>query len=1153
MQSLNYLLKQKKEHVDKSVKNKWNLFFLSTRLLIFSFFLLMMNSAYSVGTENQTQVKEWTFVTEESLSVNETDILANTPMQALKFLQKAFPNQPVEILHKFSFEAKHKHLGENDNKRKTYFSSIPGLKEAISVYSFSKLPSAIARKNPCWLTLSGMMEHLKQKKEAKDPQFEKLLKVLHAPLNTEEWYIYDGGTIDEAINNVAMEAYHSFKRGFKWIWNRLQGKEDNNTLINTDNNILRQQIYKQVLTWHNKRAETESVKYIATLDDINPKLATVQNEENSTAYKSDDTQDNYTNSSESSKPFNKIEKCLFSALMISQCFSLGASVSVPTYFFTANSVNNYCLAPNGQCTYVGNANISRLMTEFPGGDFIAAESINGGMIPLNHAVAEAVVPEEFSGTFSTGEHSLDGFPINGRIPLFESVNNSFIKCNIPVKLGSVPDNAQSLLTRRVLHSNRIETTLQWSDKYSGFYYTHPIVGNIQGNNSKLIVKHDTQRDSQYSYFYNVLVQKSTGIIATEVSGNHNHLEHQGAVQIVRTIDNDVPGNIAKIISGTDNKLIQKGAFIVNRALNPNKIALTNNANSILSSAEGNGTLEIAAPIEGTNDFGWRAICSQRFSHANSKVACRQLGFTGNSKSYTDNNEFSLPAILRNIRCTGNEASLLQCPYDTVDESNCTEPPVAVYCMKEKNYNNDAVLYSGISRYSPTSINKASFILLDKDGFLDFGKFSQKNSVRTTQPADWRKAYEHLCTSEQCDISCHYVNEKLYSVIRYGNKTLLVSHQYYPARMNLHSFFNSGRITDAKGLIRITDISQRGANGTIKLYQPRSDSHLGKLSFNDPAIYTPPVSEIVINGSLLSFHRYVTYRNPYNSENLGHSISYLDYNNEIPGIQLGELSLDVTGDSTYNSTRYDFPGENALLLSENAAFTHNQAENTIIQHPLKYNGEHYTLDKGNITYQLPPEPLITAGKDGDYFYVVTTQEVPNNSVNSKRLIFSRYNLQSGEKDNDWERSEQPDNFFNEANSYEMSFNGDEIKLIRRDQIFILNGIPYGLRIPQGGGCSEIQINQVHTGMSSQTGTPYLIPPSTSNSTSQSIPDSTSSDNIIKASMGPAAGIIGVIIVGAILVNLCGNKKSNNNNTDNLLSEPDQSENHDTNPLIEETEM
>ncbi len=361
---------------------------------------------------------------------------------------------------------------------------------------------------------------------------------MHTPVNTEEWHIYDGGTTDDAINNVAMEFYHSLKGGFQLVWKRLSGKEDSHTLINTDK-TLRQQIYKQVLTWHNKRKDSKYVKYIVTLDEINSKFGTVQSTVNSTADESDDIPDNYTKSGWTSKPLKEITKCALGALMVSQCIGLGASASVPPYLATnaVSDIGNYCLATDGQCTYVGNANISRLMTEFPAGNFIAAEHINDNTIPLNRTVTEAVVPGIFSGTFSTGNHRLEGFPINGSIPLFESVNNSHIEVSIIViqsKNVITTDNSQPLLARRALHNNKIEATLQRPYTYhdNNDYYINPILGNTEGDYNKLIVQHHLRHYLSFPYSWFFLRQKNTAVLTTEVSGNNNHLEQRGGFGIV---------------------------------------------------------------------------------------------------------------------------------------------------------------------------------------------------------------------------------------------------------------------------------------------------------------------------------------------------------------------------------------------------------------------------------------------------------------------------------------------------------------------------------------------------------------------------------------------------------------------------------------------
>ncbi len=1066
MRFLNYLLKQKKEYVIRSVKNFWYSFFLNIILLMLSFYLLIINSVYA-GTDNQTKAKPWTFVTKENLHVKKANILVKKPIDALKILQEAFPNEPVESLHQFCFEAEHEHLGEYDKKRKTYFSSVPGFKELISVYSMSKLPSAMGQENPSWLTLSGMMKHLAHKEEIKDSQFEKLLTVLHTPVNTEEWHIYDGGTTDDAINNVAMEFYRSLTSGFKLVWKKLSGKEDSNTLINTEK-TLRQQIYEQALTWHNKRKDSESVKYVVTLDDINSKFGTMESAVDLTTDESDDIPDNYTKSSWTSKPLKEITKYALGALMVSQCIGLGASASVPPYLATSavSDIGNYCLAADGQCTYVGNANISRLMTEFPAGNFIAAEHINGSISPLNSTVTEAVVPGMFSGTFSTGNYSLDGFPINGRTALFESVNNSNIKVNIPVIRENdviTTDNAQPILARRALHNNKIEATLQPVATPDHSYYTNPVLGNTEGDYNKLIVQSNFQHNVSDPHFNLILEQDNTPVLTTEVSGNNNHLEQRGQFGIFNTVNNHVLGNTAKIITGKDNELIYKGVLLSSYAINKRQILLRDNYR--LACVKGRGRLEIYSHINGTSQ--WATACSENFSNKSSLVACRQLGFDGDSQSEPDYYESSLPVLLNNVDCTGNEGSILQCPYDIVNQSNgavfnstvsnstmsnstvnqlgCTQPPIRLRCSGAKNYNNNTAFYSGILRYIPDYIAEAPFAFFDEAVFLEIEGTPISSSVDTTTPAGWRKAHQHLCAPKKCDISCHYVNEDFYSIVVNGDKTLLVSRQRYPEALYPST---SLLIKDGRGLIRVTDISQPGANGTIQLYQPRlGDAYLDTLTFDNPVAYTPPVSHTVTNNTLLLLHR-----RPRIIKFPHYDI--LDFKGEVPGVQLSEFDLGVIKNGTYGSVRYDFPGEDALLLNENAAFTYNETGNLIIQRPLEYDGEHYMLsEEANVTYELPSEQFITAGYHEDYLYVVTKEQINDQSPQNNNLTFLRYDLESGQRDENWQISEQLNDPFDEKGDYKLEFVDDKIHMLRRDE-FNLNGIPHRLLMPQHGECSEI---------------------------------------------------------------------------------------------------
>ena len=1073
----------------------------------------MINSAYGGSTGQQKKSYKTVFVTEQALS--DQGWLVEKPMEALQFLQKHAPNMLVTTLHEFSFKATHEHLGESDNVRKTFFSSIPGLKEVIAIYSGKERTPETAEKDLLFITLSGMLKHLEEKAKTKDAKFAAVLKTLNSPMDTTKWYIYDGGTTDEAINNVAMEVYHTFKRWGNSIKKIVSGKKSE--LVDMNVNTLFEECFQDLYLLDKKLSDSVEKRYVVSLSMKSPAAEKSDNIEVDTSDEDNDAEDTHTHNYWSNQSLSKTMGLLFGVLTASQYIGAGAAMAIPPVLMPGPATytgTSSCLAADGQCISVGNANITRLMTNNPRGDFIAVEDIDGNAILQNSNTTAAAIPGKFSGSFSTGMYSLNGFPVNGTIPLFESVNNSHIECNVPVKSGEAPDNTQPLLTRRALHANQVETTLQWSQiLFDDFYHTPPVAGSIEGDYNKFTVKNNLSRRIELLYQNYILEQKDTGIVATEVSGDHNHLDHQGEVMVFKTVNNDVTGNLAKTISGTDNKLIQKGPFVTNRVLNDDEIALTNNCYE--RSVEASGLLEVSVPVKGTHTSQWRTVCGEGFSHQASVVVCRQLGFESGYQNGTEYKDSSRPVLLNNIRCIGNETSLLQCSHNLTDEHKCTQPPVEIRCMREKNYNNNTVLYAGILGRAPQFVTNTPVAFLDSAGYVSFGRYPDNNSVDTTKPNDWRIAHQHLCASEKCDISCHYVNEQFHSVVSNGNKTYLVTRQRYP----LVAFFPFTDVAEreANGLIRVTDISESGANGTIRLYHPPANNpYLGAYNLNDPSVYTPPVNEVVINDTVLSLHRRPAFFDL-------SGLKYLEPNDEAPGVQLSEISLN--GTNTYNSTSYNFPGENALLLNKNAVFTYNKADHTIIQRSLHSDGQHYTIGETNVTYQLPSEPLITAGTDGNYMYVVTKEKVNGNFTTGNNLIFSRYNLTNNERDVSWNRSVQPNDLFDETGEYQLSFVGDEIQLLRRGELFSLDGVSYSLQIPQGGGCSEIHKEQAQM-ISVEKAIPQMIlsPTSTSTQVPTSEPEKCGSGfntGVIIGTVSGAVGMLGIIAGTVIVCVTCAN--------------------------------
>uniref|UniRef100_A0A8C6X718 Neurotrypsin n=1 Tax=Naja naja TaxID=35670 RepID=A0A8C6X718_NAJNA len=69
---------------------------------------------------------------------------------------------------------------------------------------------------------------------------------------------------------------------------------------------------------------------------------------------------------------------------------------------------------------------------------------------------------------------------------------------------------------------------------------------------------------------------------------------------------------------------------------------------------------------------WGTICDDQWDNADAEVVCRQLGFGGVAKSWSQAyfGEGSGPVLLDEVRCTGNELSIEQCLKSSWQEHNC---------------------------------------------------------------------------------------------------------------------------------------------------------------------------------------------------------------------------------------------------------------------------------------------------------------------------------------------------------------------------------------------------------------------------------------------------------------------------------------------------
>lgn len=69
---------------------------------------------------------------------------------------------------------------------------------------------------------------------------------------------------------------------------------------------------------------------------------------------------------------------------------------------------------------------------------------------------------------------------------------------------------------------------------------------------------------------------------------------------------------------------------------------------------------------------WGTVCDDQWDDADAEVVCRQLGLSGIAKAWNQAyfGEGSGPVLLDEVRCTGNELSIEQCPKSSWGEHNC---------------------------------------------------------------------------------------------------------------------------------------------------------------------------------------------------------------------------------------------------------------------------------------------------------------------------------------------------------------------------------------------------------------------------------------------------------------------------------------------------
>ena len=84
---------------------------------------------------------------------------------------------------------------------------------------------------------------------------------------------------------------------------------------------------------------------------------------------------------------------------------------------------------------------------------------------------------------------------------------------------------------------------------------------------------------------------------------------------------------------------------------------------------------------------WGTVCGMSWDPLDSKVICQQLGYKGVNRAYSNTNQHNFGegtgrSWLSDLRCTGSEANLLQCPHDGVGGVCAHLRDVGVVCTNE---------------------------------------------------------------------------------------------------------------------------------------------------------------------------------------------------------------------------------------------------------------------------------------------------------------------------------------------------------------------------------------------------------------------------------------------------------------------------------------
>ena len=98
-----------------------------------------------------------------------------------------------------------------------------------------------------------------------------------------------------------------------------------------------------------------------------------------------------------------------------------------------------------------------------------------------------------------------------------------------------------------------------------------------------------------------------------------------------------------------------------------------------------GSVPTEGRVEVCLNFAWGTVCDDSWNTPDATVVCRQLGFSDMGATATNLAFFGQgtdPIVIDDVRCTGNEPRLIDCPYNPTH--NCVHlEDAGVRCQRGK--------------------------------------------------------------------------------------------------------------------------------------------------------------------------------------------------------------------------------------------------------------------------------------------------------------------------------------------------------------------------------------------------------------------------------------------------------------------------------------